>query len=117
MSATLPTVAAPPIAAAMPRRLGRGLIDWSRQASTQAGLSLFLGGCVLAWLHPFAAAEGIAATIIAASLPKLWPDNTSDAIRTQALSAAIAHVAVTRTAADLERAATAAIVAAAPAKV
>lgn len=98
------------------RTLGRRLFDWSRQPSTQAGLSLLLGGCVLAWAHPFPAAEGIAATILAASLPKLWPDNTTDAIRTQALSAAIAHAAVTRSAADLERLAQAAIEEAVPVK-
>jgi len=98
------------------RTLGRRLFDWSRQPSTQAGLSLFLGGCVLAWAHPFPAAEGIAATVIAASLPKLWPDNTTDAIRNQALSTAIAHAAVTRSAADLERLAQTAIEATVPVK-
>ncbi len=87
------------------RTLSRHLLDWSKQPSTQQGLSLFIGGVVLALVHPFAAAEGIAATLIAASLPKLWPDNTTDAIRVGSLSNAIAHAAVTRKSTDLANAA------------
>ncbi|MCQ8277856.1 hypothetical protein NFI95_05285 [Acetobacteraceae bacterium KSS8] len=79
----------------------RHLLDWSKQPSTQQGLSLLIGGVVLAFAHPFAAAEGIAATLIAASLPKLWPDNTTDAIRVGVLSNAIAHAAVTRKSTDI----------------
>lgn len=77
------------------------MLDWSRQPSTQQGLSLLAGGCVLAWMHPFGGAEGIAATLVAASLPRLWPDNTSDALRIGILSNAIVHAAVTRKPADL----------------
>ncbi len=83
----------------------RRLLDWSRQPGTQQGLSLLVAGLMLAWLHPFPAAEGIAATLIAASLPKLWPDNTTDAIRARCLSNALAHALATRRPADLEQAA------------
>ncbi len=83
----------------------RQLLDWSRQPGTQQGLSLLVAGLVLAGLHPFPSAEGIAATLLAASLPKLWPDNTTDAIRARCLSNAIAHAIVTRRPADLEQAA------------
>jgi hypothetical protein len=81
------------------------LLDWSRQPGTQQGFSLLIAGCVLAWLHPFPSAEGIGATLLAASLPKLWPDNTTDAIRTRSLSNAIAHAVATRRPVDLEQAA------------
>lgn len=88
---------ATPASATMRQRLS----DWSRQPSTQQGLSLLVGGCVLAWTHPFGDAEGIAATIVAASLPRLWPDNTTDAIRLGAVSNAIVHAMATRKATDL----------------
>ena len=91
----------------------RRLLDWSRQSTTQQGLSLLVGGGVLAWLHPFPAAEGIGATLLAAGLPRLWPDNTTDAIRTRQLANVIAHAAVTRRPADLAQAADAAAQAAA----
>ncbi len=81
------------------------VLDWSKQSSTQQGLSLLVGGCVLAWMHPFPSAEGIGATLLAASLPRLWPDNTTDAIKTQDLSNAIAHAAATRQPADVAQAA------------
>ena len=81
------------------------ILDWSKQPTTQQGLSLLAAGCALAWLHPFASAEGIGATLVAASLPRLWPDNTTDAIKTQDLSNAIAHAAATRRTADVARAA------------
>ncbi len=83
----------------------RQLLDWSKQPGTQQGLSLLISGVVLAGLHPFPAAEGIAATLLAASLPKLWPDNTTDAIRARCLSNALAHAIATRRPADLEQAA------------
>ena len=83
----------------------RQVLDWSRQPGTQQGLSLLIAGLVLAWLHPFPAAEGIAATLLAASLPKLWPDNTTDAIRARCLSNALAHAVATRRPVDLEQAA------------
>ncbi len=83
----------------------RQLLDWSKQPGTQQGLSLLISGAVLAGLHPFPAAEGIAATLLAASLPKLWPDNTTDAIRARCLSNALAHAIATRRPADLEQAA------------
>ena len=83
----------------------RQLLDWSRQPGTQQGLSLLIAGAVLAWLHPFPSAEGVAATLLAASLPKLWPDNTTDAIRARCLSNALAHAIATRRPADLEQAA------------
>ena len=83
----------------------RRLLDWSRQPGTQQGLSLLIAGLMLAWLHPFSAAEGIAATLLAASLPKLWPDNTTDAIRARCLSNTLAHALATRRPADLEQAA------------
>ena len=83
----------------------RQVLDWSRQPGTQQGLSLLIAGLMLAWLHPFPAAEGIAATLFAASLPKLWPDNTTDAIRARCLSNALAHALATRRPADLEQAA------------
>ena len=83
----------------------RKLLDWSRQPGTQQGLSLLVAGATLAGLHPFPSAEGIAATLLAASLPKLWPDNTTDAIRARCLSNAVAHAIATRRPADLEQAA------------
>lgn len=85
--------------------LRRRLLDWSKQPSTLQGLSLLAAGGTVAALHPFPSAEGIGATLLAASLPKLWPDNTTDAIRTRDLSNAIAHAAATRRPADLEQAA------------
>lgn len=81
------------------------ILDWSKQPSTQQGLSLLAGGCTLAWLHPFPSAESIGATLLAASLPRLWPDNTTDAIKTRDLSNAIAHAAVTRRTTDVADAA------------
>lgn len=101
-----PVVATIAPAPALPRiRLLQRMLDWSKQPGTQQGLSLLVGGCVLAWLHPFPSAEGIGATLLAASLPRLWPDNTTDAIRTRDLSNAIAHAAATRRPADLAYAA------------
>lgn len=100
--------AAPALAAALPPARAsrwRKLLDWSRQPGTQQGLSLLVAGAVLAGLHPFPSAEGIAATLLAASLPKLWPDNTTDAIRARCLSNALAHAIATRRPADLEQAA------------
>ena len=79
------------------------LLEWSRQPGTQQGLSLLVAGAVLAGMHPFPSAEGVAATLLAASLPKLWPDNTTDAIRARCLSNALAHAIVTRRPADLEQ--------------
>lgn len=90
----------------LPRpHLRQRVLDWTKQPSTLQGGSLFASACTLAILHPFPSAEGIAATLMAASLPKLWPDNTTDAIRTRDLSNAIAHAAATRRPADLEQAA------------
>ena len=102
------TAAAPVLGAALPPAAPsrwRHLLDWSRQPGTQQGLSLLVAGVVLAGLHPFPAAEGIGATLLAASLPKLWPDNTTDAIRASCLSNALAHAIATRRPADLEQAA------------
>lgn len=105
-----PVVPAPaaPVLAARGIRL-RAVLDWSKQPGTQAGLSLLAGGCMLAWLHPFPSAEGIGATLLAASLPRLWPDNTTDAIKVLDVSNAIAHAAATRRPGDLERAASVAV--------
>ncbi len=101
------TMAAPAAPAALPSPAGpsrwRLLLEWSRQPGTQQGLSLLVAGAVLAGLHPFPSAEGIAATLLAASLPKLWPDNTTDAIRARCLSNALAHAIATRRPADLEQ--------------
>ncbi len=100
--APVPPPFLPPSPARSRRRM---LLDWSRQPGTQQGLSLLVAGLMLAWLHPFPAAEGIAATLLAASLPKLWPDNTTDAIRARCLSNALAHALATGRPADLEQAA------------
>ena len=98
----------------LPRRsVPQRIFDWSKQPGTQQGLSLLIGGVALALLHPFPAAEGIGATLLAASLPRLWPDNTTDAIRTRQLANAIAHAATTRRPADVAQAADAAAQAAA----
>ncbi len=100
-------MAAPGAIAAMPPfRPSRWLklLEWSKQPGTQQGLSLLVAGAMLAGMHPFPSAEGIAATLLAASLPKLWPDNTTDAIRAHCLSNALAHAIVTKRPADLEQA-------------
>ena len=111
MSAAAATPAPP---SSLPR-LGawRRVLDWSKQPGTQQGMSLLAGGGALAWLHPFPAAEGIGATLLAAGLPRLWPDNTTDAIRTRQLANVIAHAAATRRPADLAQAEDAAAQAAA----
>ncbi len=96
--------AAPPAASPVGPSRWLKLLEWSRQPGTQQGLSLLVAGAVLAGMHPFPSAEGIAATLLAASLPKLWPDNTTDAIRARCLSNALAHAIVTRRPADLEQA-------------
>ncbi len=107
MSATI--AAGPAPLPELPERTpARRIFDWSKQPGTQQGLSLLAGGAMLAWLHPFPAAEGIGATLLAAGLPRLWPDNTTDAIRTRQLANVIAHAAATRRPADLARAADAA---------
>ena len=101
MTDTPPTVTVAPVPALPHPNARRRVMDWLKQPSTQRGLSLLLGGGVLAYLHPFPSAEGIGATLLAASLPQLWPDNTTDAIKTHDLANAIAHAAVTRQAMDL----------------
>ena len=105
MTDTPATVTVTPVSALPRASLKQRILDWSKQVSTQQGLSLLVGGCVLAWLHPFAGAEGIGATLLAASLPKLWPDNTTDAIKQRDAANAIAHALATRQAAALEAAA------------
>lgn len=104
MSPAPATPALVPPALALPP-LRQRVMDWSKQPSTQQGLSLLLAGLTLSVLHPFPSAEGIGATLLAACLPRLWPDNTTDAIRTRDLANAIAHAAATRRPADLEQAA------------
>ncbi|MGI4850769.1 MAG: hypothetical protein ACRYGR_02365 [Janthinobacterium lividum] len=93
------------IIALAPKSLRQRCHDWLKQTSTQTGLSLLLGGIGLAATHPFAKAQDIAVAMILAGLPKLLPDNTTDAIRNQDMANAIAHAAVTRRPADLEHAA------------
>ena len=105
MTESLPTVTVATVPVLPPVPLRQRLMDWSKQPSTLQGLSLLMASGVLAWMRPFPGAEGIAATLLAGSLPKLWPDNTTDALKTRDLANAIAHAAVTRRPADLERAA------------
>lgn len=105
MTDSPPTVTIAPVPALPRISFKQHVLDWMKQPSTQRGLSLLIGGGTLAYLHPFPSAEGIGATLLAASLPNLWPDNTTDAIKTRDLANAIAHAAVTRRPADLQNAA------------
>ncbi len=107
------TTRSPPQPVRPGRPVWRRVLDWSRQPGTQQGMSLLTGGVALAWIHPFPAAEGIGATLLAAGLPRLWPDNSTDAIRTRQLANVIAHAAATRRPDDLAQAEDAAAQAAA----
>lgn len=102
MTDTPPTITVAPVPALPRISFRQRAWDWSKQSTTQQGLSLLAGGCTLAWLHPFVSAEGIGATLIAASIPRLWPDNSTDAIKQRDIANAIAHLAATRQVAALE---------------
>lgn len=105
MTDSPPTITIAPVPALPRISLRQRLWDYSKQPSTQQGLSMLIGGLVLASLHPFQGSEALGATLMAASTPRLWPDNTTDAIKTRDLANAIAHAAVTRRPADLQNAA------------
>lgn len=97
MSGTSSTVVVAPVPTLPPASLRQRLLDYAKQPGTQQGWSLLCGGIALCWLHPFPAAEGIGAVIITAALPKMLPDNSTDALKQRDMANAIAHAAVERT--------------------